>query len=62
MRNTQKPITNTSGYKGVYWNKSRQLWVAQISCGINPKNVKKKCYYIGYYENLEDAISARKEG
>jgi hypothetical protein len=61
MRNTQKPITNTSGYKGVYWNKSRQLWVAQIACGINAKNGKKKCYYLGSYENIEDAIAARKE-
>ena len=62
MRNTKKPITNTSGYKGVYWNKSRELWVAQISCGINPKNGKKKCYYLGSYENIEDAIAARKAG
>lgn len=62
MRNTQKPITNTSGYKGVYWNKSRQLWVAQIACGINSKNGKKKCYYLGSYKNIEDAIAARKAG
>ena len=62
MRNTKTPITNTSGHKGVYWNKSRRLWVAQISCGINPKNGKKKCYYLGSYENIEDAIAARKAG
>lgn len=62
MRNTKTPITNTSGHKGVYWSKSRQLWVAQIACGINPKNGKKKCYYLGSYENIEDAIAARKAG
>lgn len=62
MRNTKTPITNTSGYKGVYWNESRRLWVAQISCGINPKNGKKKCHYLGSYENIEDAIAARKAG
>ena len=62
MRNTETPKTNTSGYKGVYWNKQRQLWVAQIACGINSKNGKKKCYYLGSYEKIEDAIAARKAG
>lgn len=62
MRNTKTPKTNTSGYKGVYWNKKRELWVAQISCGINPKNGKKKCHYLGSYEKIEDAIAARKAG
>lgn len=62
MRNTKKPITNTSGYKGVYFNKSRGLWVAQISCGINPKNGKRKCHYLGSFENIEDAVVARKAG
>lgn len=61
MMNTKTPVTNTSGYKGVYWNKSRNLWVAQIAFGINPKNGKKKCYYLGSYENIEDAIKAREE-
>ena len=62
MGNTKTPKTNTSGYKGVYWNKERQLWVAQISCGVNPKNGKKKCHYLGSYERIEDAIAARKAG
>jgi hypothetical protein len=35
--------------------------VAQIAGGINAKNGKKKCYYLGSYENIEDAIAARKE-
>lgn len=61
VRNTKTPTTNTSGYKGVYWNKKREMWVAQISIGINPKNGKNKTYYLGSYENITDAINARKE-
>ena len=37
------------------------MWVAQIGVGINPKNGKKKTYYLGSYQNKEDAIKAREE-
>ena len=30
MSNQGKPITNTSGFKGVFWNKSAKKWLAQI--------------------------------
>lgn len=43
---------NTSGYKGVY--KKRDKWAAKIQ-------YKKKNYYLGSYERLEDAVNARKE-
>ena len=42
---------NTSGYKGVY--QKRGKWAAQIQ-------YKKKIYYLGSYDRLEDAIRARK--
>lgn len=47
------PKNNTSGVKGVHWDKSRQKWVAQIE-------FKGKHYYLGRYSKKEDAISIRK--
>lgn len=43
---------NTSGYKGVFWKRGR--WTASIQ-------YKKKSYYLGSYDRLEDAVEARKE-
>ena len=43
---------NTSGHKGVYWDKRRQKWKSQIR--FSGKN-----YYLGRYKNKEDAITAR---
>ena len=42
---------NTSGYKGVYLKRGK--WAAKIQ-------YKKKIYYLGSYDRLEDAIDARK--
>ena len=47
--------SNTSGYTGVYQNKKNGKWVAQIT-------FKRKCYYLGSYEKMEDAIKARQRG
>lgn len=44
---------NTSGHKGVF--KKREKWAAKIQ-------YKKKNYYLGSYDRIEDAVSARKEG
>lgn len=46
--------TNTSGYTGVKWSKSRKKWLAEIQ-------FKSKIYYLGSYKDKEDAINARKE-
>lgn len=43
---------NTSGYKGVF--RKRDRWAACIQ-------YKKKKYYLGSYDRLEDAVEARKE-
>lgn len=48
------PKNNTSGYKGVTWNKERHLWVAQI--GFKGKN-----YTLGRYANITDAVKARQK-
>lgn len=45
--------SNKSGTSGVYWSISAKKWCAQIN-----KNGSR--YYLGSFENLEDAISARK--
>ncbi len=44
-------INNTSGYKGVIWIVSRDLWRAQIK--INSKQI-----YLGYFKNPNDAARA----
>lgn len=44
---------NTSGTVGVYWNKSANKWCSQI----NKDNVR---YYLGSYDDISDAINARK--
>lgn len=46
---------NTSGFTGVYWNKSRRKWVAQIGL---PGGVTKP---LGRYSDLADAVAARKD-
>lgn len=41
-----------SGRRGVIWRKDKNKWCAQIE-------FQKKRYFLGYYDNLEDAIKAR---
>lgn len=45
---------NTSGRKGVYFEKRTGKWMAYIT-------VNKKMIYLGRYDNKEDAIKAREE-
>jgi hypothetical protein len=54
MYNRKLPTTNTSGHKGVYWKKDKNKWRASIE-------YDKKKIHIGYYTNIEDAITARRE-
>lgn len=44
-------ITNSSGYKGVYWHKGKQKWRAQLK--VNGKKIT-----VGQFENIEDAAKA----
>ena len=44
-------INNTSGYKGVYWNKPRRKWVALI--GVNKKRI-----HLGMFSNKINAAKA----
>lgn len=54
MRNTKFYINNTSGVKGVYWNKRERRWKAAIS--INDKTI-----HLGTFIRKEDAVAKRKD-
>ena len=47
--------SNTSGHTGVYRDRKRNKWVAQIC-------FKGKTYYLGSYAKQEDAVRARRQG
>ena len=49
-----KLSANTSGHKGVSWDKSRNKWYAYIT-------VNYKLINLGRFSILEDAIEARKK-
>ena len=46
---------NTSGYNGVYRNRRTGKWIAQIT-------FKGKTYYLGSYDEIGSAVSARRTG
>lgn len=46
---------NTSGVRGVHFDRQRGLWVAQIM-------FQHKAYLLGRFKHKRDAINARKEG
>lgn len=54
MNNSNIRSNNTSGYKGVTWDKSKNKWTAQIT--VNYKNI-----HLGRYDKIEDAIKARQK-
>ena len=51
-QNSKLRSNNTSGHKGIYFNKRAKKWRAQI-------NIDGIRIYIGYYDNIEDAKIAR---
>ncbi len=46
------PKNNTSGHKGVWWDKSRELWLAYI-------HVHRKKVFLGRFPEYADAVKAR---
>lgn len=52
IQSQKLPRDNTTGYKGVYLVRGKYL--AKIV-------FQKKQYFLGTYDNIEDAASARKE-
>ena len=53
-RNTKRPSNNTSGKKGVYFDKNSGLWIARI-CNNEHKRIHKS------FNSLEDAVKQRLE-
>ena len=49
--NSKIPVTNTSGYKGVYWRKERKKWYAKIRVGDS-------AFYLGSFTTPEEASEA----
>ena len=47
--------TNTSGVTGVWWDKSRKKWTAELM-------LQGKKHFLGRYDCKEDAIAAREAG
>lgn len=52
--NTVISKNNTSGFKGVFWNKEKKKWNARIM--INYKNI-----HLGYFDDIEEAEKVRKD-
>lgn len=52
-RNSKHRKNNSSGYKGVSWFKRTNKWMAHIM-------VDKKHKTLGYFDNIEDAVNARR--
>lgn len=53
-RNTRTQSNNTSGVRGVSWNKSGNSWIARIT-------VDKERVYLGSFSSLEEAKEARQK-
>lgn len=53
-KNRGKQANNTSGFKGVCWNKLRSKWIAQLE--VNKKHVN-----LGYFAEKEEAAHAYDE-
>lgn len=54
LKNQSKHSTNKSGYTGVGFHKASNKWRARIT-------VDYKCYELGDYDTIEEAVKARKE-
>lgn len=53
-RNCKMHKTNTSGVKGVFWNRRLKKW--QCSISVNNRTI-----YIGIFNDINDASAARRE-
>lgn len=56
LKNRQMPITNRSGAKGVRW--AKELNTPKWNAYLKKNN---KSYNLGYFNNFEDAVEARRQ-
>jgi hypothetical protein len=49
--NVKLKITNTTGYRGIHWDKSRQKWLAHITHN-------RKFHNLGRFNDINDALKA----
>jgi hypothetical protein len=54
MQNAKTRSDNTSGFKGVTWDKRAKRWQAQIS-------VAGRCKFLGYYDDAKEAAEVARE-
>ena len=52
---SKRSTANTSGFRGVSWDKAKKKWLASIACNG-------KAYFLGRFEAIEDAVEARRQG
>lgn len=50
----KRKVSPETGVAGVWWREDRNKWTAYISAN-------NKRYYLGYFDNLDDAIEAREQ-
>lgn len=50
-QNRKRPVNNTSGVKGVYWNRAKNKWMARVMTGGART-------FIGYFSSLDAAAEA----
>jgi hypothetical protein len=55
LRNTGNPKNNTSGIKGITWDKTNQTWQARVM-------VNKRNRHLGRYKSFDNAVCARLAG
>lgn len=53
-RNCALSKNNTSGIKGVCWDKRKQKWYARIT-------INRRDHFVGYFDDLNEAAKARKQ-
>jgi hypothetical protein len=53
LRNSSLSSNNTSGFTGVFWDKARNKWKANI-------NINGRLKHLGLFTDMDDAIIARK--
>jgi hypothetical protein len=57
-RNQGLSSRNTSGFKGVTWDKSTKFWLAGIGIGEKSKGGRKKTTFLGLFNTKEEAARA----